>query len=439
MVLLGASIAARGHRGGRKRVVQQGGHGSATFRPGGLGGRRRPVALGRIVLLLFFALFAVGDPLAAVLVAAVLLVRQLVLGPRLERVLEHGPARAVVGDVPLQLSLLLGRQQQRLQVGLQAVGLKVLPDERKQLVRFRRRGRGGTAARLRELLPQAAAGERQHCPCLAPHAEHEVAPRAADVDVPFPAEQVAVRLHAPRLPGGGLGAHLVLYLAGLGLLERGRLLLARGVVGLAEHFHLAQHEVLRDPVVQALRVERPFAAEHHGGHAVLQGFGHVLDARLDVLHPILAAVGEVEREVPGVQDLRQRHLGPRRRDHGGGRRDGADERRELVELRLAVGLRDEVDLVEDDDVGELELVDEERRDVAVVLRLLRLGIDRGDGVDAPHVLLEGARVDDGDAVVERALRLQLPLLGLDEEGLGHLHRLRDPAALDEHAVVLAGR
>mmetsp|Transcript_16243 Transcript_16243/g.50423 ORF Transcript_16243/g.50423 Transcript_16243/m.50423 type:complete len:430 (+) Transcript_16243:281-1570(+) len=400
---------------------------------------------------------AVHSLIGLLLLAVLFLLFVVVVGrthqePGLERVVEQVAVRAVLAHVRAQLLHLLRREQQRLEVRLEDVRVKVLPDESEQLVRH-----GVFAARLRDHVPRAAAVEAEDRARLRPDAEHRHAPGAADAQVTLAPEEVAVPRDARRLALGGhgglLGEELAVVVGGGGrlglrlafvLVDGGVRSVFDGVgVTLAlrprDDFHLRQEEVLRDPRVQALRVERHVAPEHHGRHAVLQGLGHVLDPRLDVLHPVLLPVGEVEREVPGVQDLRQRHLGPRRRDHGGGRRDGADERRELVELRLAVGLRDEVDLVEDDDVGELELVDEERRDVAVVLRLLRLGIDRGDGVDAPHVLLEGARVDDGDAVVERADGLQHAGLRLDKEGLGHLHRLRDPAALDEHAVVLAGR
>lgn len=96
----------------------------------------------------------------------------------------------------------------------------------------------------------------------------------------------------------------------------------------------------------------------------------------------------------------------------------------------------EVDLVEDDDVGELHLVGEQVDDGAVVGLVARLAA-LGQRLEGVPVTQERGAVDDGHHRVEACDVFQrAPVLeGEGEgEGLGDGHRLGDPGRLDQQVV-----
>ena len=133
---------------------------------------------------------------------------------------------------------------------------------------------------------------------------------------------------------------------------------------------------------------------------------------------VVAALEELRLDVEDaveVEGVAVEHLGDRDRAALGAMEarigiDAADARFDLAQI----GVADEIGLVEQDHVGEGDLV---------------LGLGR-----VAQPVLEPARIGDGDDGVE--LRLAADRL-VDEEGLRHRRRIGEPGGLDDDGVELA--
>ena len=182
-------------------------------------------------------------------------------------------------------------------------------------------------------------------------------------------------------------------------------------------------------------MEGALGAEDEARDAVLDRLGRVLVlARL--LQPLRVLLGLLHREARGgEQRLRLDHrvLGA----HDLGRRvHFPQEGRHRAELLLG----HQVGLVDEQQVGKLELVAQQVGDGALVaLDLLPAAV--GERVDRGELLEDRRRVDDGDEVVEGRDVVQRDAGGLvaERERLGDGHRLGDPRRLDEHVVEAALR
>ena len=102
-----------------------------------------------------------------------------------------------------------------------------------------------------------------------------------------------------------------------------------------------------------------------------------------------------------------------------------------------VAATDPVGLVDHEDVGELDLVDEELRDAALVI-VGRCQVAVGESVSGGELVEDRGGVDDGDRGVELGdvpeARTILASVG---EGGGDRHRFADPGGLDHEVVEAA--
>jgi len=193
-------------------------------------------------------------------------------------------------------------------------------------------------------------------------------------------------------------------------------------------------EAADDEVVEALGVEWPSRLEDKRRHAVLLGLRGVLVVEL--LDPLGRRLRLGHVESLGVEDGVERHLAESAADD---RRVGVQ--RADVPLHFAeVILADEIALVEDDDVGELDLIGEQVGDRAGV-GLVVADAAVGQIVLGLEVLDEVERVNDRDHRVQpRDLGERAALLILERKGLRDGQRLGDARALDEQVfeLLLAG-
>lgn len=156
---------------------------------------------------------------------------------------------------------------------------------------------------------------------------------------------------------------------------------------------LDDYKDVLDGAPEALGVERPTGAVDERADSVLLGLG--VDLLVEALEPAGAEGRLAVREELRVQDLAEVEAGLDRGEDLGVRVQLADDAADAVDLVPG----HEVALVDDQDVGELDLVDLQVRDVAVVLGgHVRLPVDEEVGrLEVPH---EVDRVDDGDARVQ---------------------------------------
>mmetsp|Transcript_25467 Transcript_25467/g.81464 ORF Transcript_25467/g.81464 Transcript_25467/m.81464 type:complete len:623 (+) Transcript_25467:165-2033(+) len=185
--------------------------------------------------------------------------------------------------------------------------------------------------------------------------------------------------------------------------------------------------------VEARRVEGPPRAEDEGRDAVLDRLGRVLVlSRLD--QPLRVLLGLLHAEARRAEQRGRRELAVLRAHQLGRRVDLAQEGLDRAELRLA----HEVALVDEEEIGELELVTEQVRDGALVaLGGLPSAVDQR--VHRVELLEDGRGVDDRDEVVQARDIAQAHAARLvrEGEGLGDGERLRDARRLDKDVVEAA--
>ena len=115
------------------------------------------------------------------------------------------------------------------------------------------------------------------------------------------------------------------------------------------------------------------------------------------------------------------------------RRAGVELGQQRTERGQLAGAH-EVGLADDQHVGELDLLDQQVIDGAVVI-LVQREVAVPELVALAEVLREGRRVDDRDHGVQLGEVPEPFALLVDErERLGHRHRLRDPRRLDQQVV-----
>jgi hypothetical protein len=115
-----------------------------------------------------------------------------------------------------------------------------------------------------------------------------------------------------------------------------------------------------DKVEEALRMKRTAGPIGGGSDAVLFGFRHMLAAQF--LQPAWGLGGAFEVETPGVEDLVQRHFA---HDHRDDLRLGIQAFEDGHQFLTFVAA-DQVDLADQDDVGELDLLDQQVGDRALI-------------------------------------------------------------------------
>ena len=136
-------------------------------------------------------------------------------------------------------------------------------------------------------------------------------------------------------------------------------------------------------------------------------------------------------EAVGVEDFVHRDIAVFAADD---LRSGLERAKDCFDL-LKVLLRDEVALVEHDGVAELDLLDEQGREVLFVFG------DFPQDFTAAELVLQTGGIDDGNDVVDvDDLRHALTLGGLTHhgDGLGDGHRLTDTGCFDDDVVILVG-
>eukprot|EP00760_Papus_ankaliazontas_P009324 PhM_4_TR14021/c0_g2_i1/m.16095 len=363
--------------------------------------------------------------------------------PRLERIFEHSqPLEGTLGlrrdERPPKKRLLGLRDKTRIEAladRRRTVAAEGLPDEHNLLRRrlVRQRAREATVVRGRrggESSPAAAVREAEHVARVVPLRVAAETRRRRHPHVPFGAQDCAEVCVAALLAGAQRGIDgrtgCVVFFRALVLITSSTVL-----VLLAVRLGLLQKEVRGDEVVETLRVEGALGAVHEGVNGVGDGLGRVRGTAVDVGHPGAVAqrigLGEVVRE----QKTLQINDGVLCAQNMCVWVEHLDERDGL----LHAGAIDEIALVHNDNVGELNLVDEQVRDVAFVLlrhtTRRRCRFSGGpkplrDALHGEQVLGEGRGVDDGHTVVETAQRVQRGLVAvveLCEEGLGRFERI----------------
>ena len=136
-------------------------------------------------------------------------------------------------------------------------------------------------------------------------------------------------------------------------------------------------------------------------------------------------------EPVGVEDFVHRYIAVFAADDLRSGLQGTEDRFDLLEFCLG----DEVALVQHDGVAELDLLDEQGREVLFVFR------DFPKDFTAAELVLQTGGIDDGNDVVDvDDLRHALTLGGLTHhgDGLGDGHRLTDAGRLDDDVVILVG-
>ena len=136
-------------------------------------------------------------------------------------------------------------------------------------------------------------------------------------------------------------------------------------------------------------------------------------------------------EPVGVEDFFHRYIAVFAADDLRSGLQGTEDRFDLLEFFLG----DEVALVQHDGVAELDLLDEQRREVFLVFR------DFPQDFTAAEFVFQTGSIDDGNDVVDvDDLRHALALGGLTHhgDGLGDGHRLADTGRLDDDVVILVG-
>ena len=188
---------------------------------------------------------------------------------------------------------------------------------------------------------------------------------------------------------------------------------------------------LREEIEEALRMERPARTVSTGGDAVFLGFRHVLATQF--LEPTRCLRGAVEVEAAGVEDLVQGDLP---HAHGLDVGVGVEPAQDGHQL-LALGLADQVNLADEDHVGELHLLDQQVGDRAFVL-LAQGFATAGQAVGLMEIAQEVHPVDHRDHGVQpRQVGQAASLLIAEGEGLGHRQRLADAGGLDQQVVEAA--
>ena len=152
-----------------------------------------------------------------------------------------------------------------------------------------------------------------------------------------------------------------------------------------------------------------------------------------LLEPTRRLRGAVEVEAAGVEDLVQGDLA---HAHGLDVGVGVEAAQDGHQL-LALGLADQVDLADQDDVSELHLLDQQVGDRALVFFAQGFAT-AGQAIGLMEVAQEVHPVDHRDHGVQpRQVGQAAPLLIAEGEGLGHRQRLADAGGLDQQVVEAA--
>ncbi len=183
--------------------------------------------------------------------------------------------------------------------------------------------------------------------------------------------------------------------------------------------------------VEARGVERPARPVGHGGDAIFLGFRQVLAAQF--LQPARRGRRAIEIEATGIEDLRQRHLTHHHRQDLRLGIELAQDRQQF--LALLAG--DQVDLADQDHVGEFDLVDQQVGDRALIL--LTEGFATTGQAGGLLVVAEKIHpVDHRDhGIQSRHVGQAAVQLVAEGEGLGHRHRFGNPGGLDQQVVEAA--
>ena len=179
---------------------------------------------------------------------------------------------------------------------------------------------------------------------------------------------------------------------------------------------------------EALGVEGPARLVGGRGDAVLLGLRHVLATQL--LEPARGLGGAVEIEAAGVEDLRQRRLAHHHRHDLGLGIQAAQDGGQL----LALGAGNQVGLADQDDVGELHLLDQQVGDRTLIVLAQRLAAT-GQALGGVEIAQEVDPVDHRHQRIQtRQVGQALALLVAEGEGLGYRQRLADAGGLDQQVV-----
>ena len=116
-----------------------------------------------------------------------------------------------------------------------------------------------------------------------------------------------------------------------------------------------------DKVEKPLWMERPARTVSRGRYAVFFGFRHMLTAQF--LQPARGLGGAFEVETASVEDLVQRHFA---HDHRDDFRLGVEALEDGHQF-FALAAADQVDLADQDDVGEFDLFDQQVGDGTFIL------------------------------------------------------------------------
>ncbi len=145
------------------------------------------------------------------------------------------------------------------------------------------------------------------------------------------------------------------------------------------------------------------------------------------LEPARCLGSALEVKTPGVENRRQRHLAHHHRHNLGFRVEALEDRHQLFTLTGA----DQVDLAEQDDVGKLDLLDQQVGNRAIIV--FTHGFTAcGQAVCRLVIEQEVHAVDYGDHGVQ-ARQVHQAFAGLvaEGEGFGHGQRLGDSCGFDQ--------
>jgi|GEM_PF-9468 len=181
-------------------------------------------------------------------------------------------------------------------------------------------------------------------------------------------------------------------------------------------------------------MERPTSQVHEARNAVLVGLGRHLS--IQSTHPTGVLRRLLEVEASSTEDRVECHVAAFDSHDGGAGVEAAEEGFEYAQFRLV----DKIALVDEEYVGELDLVDQQIGDRPLVV-IVGADSERGQITERRDVVAETLGVDNGDHCVEQCPIAERGAVLIDEcERRSDWHRLGDSRGLDQQIVeaVLGG-
>ncbi|MNF73735.1 hypothetical protein D3C84_557450 [compost metagenome] len=179
---------------------------------------------------------------------------------------------------------------------------------------------------------------------------------------------------------------------------------------------------------EALGMEGPPGVIGGRSDSVGIGLRHMLATQF--LQPTGGTGSALEVEKARVEDLLQLDLA---HDHGQDASLGIEPLEDGGQFLALVGV-DQIDLADEQHIGELHLFDQQFADAALVVAAQGLTL-AGQGLRVQVVAQEVHPIDDCDKGVQpRQVGQALALLVTEGEGLGHRQRLGDAGGLDQQIV-----